>query len=92
MPEGTVLGVVTIELSVAELLTRLRFATIALAGMILLFVPILLFVLNRVYRPVVDAAENVEVAVLRASEGDFSARVPVKKTKPRLRSTPGSLR
>jgi diguanylate cyclase (GGDEF)-like protein len=76
--EGTVLGVVNIELSLSELLAQLSAATWTLAAAVVLFVLLLLWVLNRTYRPIVDAAEGVDAAVQRAADGDLSARVPEK--------------
>lgn len=73
--EGTVLGVVTIMLSVADILAQAQRALALLAVTILLFAPMLVYVLWRLYQPVVDAAEGVERAVARAGEGDFSIRV-----------------
>jgi diguanylate cyclase (GGDEF)-like protein len=75
VPEGTVLGAVTIRIGVGDILARATWASLTLGAIILLFVPILLYLFNRLYRPIVRAAEEVETAVARAGDGDFTSRV-----------------
>jgi diguanylate cyclase (GGDEF)-like protein len=76
VPEGTVLGAVTIRIGVSDILARSYWASLTLGAIILLFVPVLLYLMNRLYRPIVRAAEGVEIAVSRAGDGDFTTRVP----------------
>jgi len=75
VPEGTVLGAVTIRIGISNTLDRSYWASLTLAAIILLFVPLLLYLINRLYRPIIRAAEGVESAVARAGDGDFTTRV-----------------
>ncbi len=73
--EGTVLGAVTIELSLAELK---RQALITVAGIVVtvaFFSILAILAVRRLIRPVGDTAQAVEKAVHRALKGDFKGRV-----------------
>jgi len=73
--EGTVLGAVTMELSLAELK---RQALITVTGIVLtvaLFSLLAILAVRRLIRPVGDTAQAVEKAVQRALKGDFKGRV-----------------
>ena len=76
--EGTVLGAVTITMSIQHLkrnaLITMSLMTLAVA----LFSLITLLVLLRLTRPIASTAREVERAVRRAIDGDFSSRVEVK--------------
>ena len=76
VPEGTVLGAVNIRIGVDDILARSFWASLTLGAIILLFVPVLLYLVNRLYRPIVRATEGVEKAVALAGNGDFTTRVP----------------
>jgi len=73
--EATVLGAVTIELSLAELK---RQALITVTGIVLtvaLFSLLAILAVRRLICPVGDTAQAVEKAVQRALKGDFKGRV-----------------
>jgi len=73
--EATVLGAVTIELSLAELK---RQALITVTGIVLtvaLFSLLAILAVRRLISPVGDTAQAVEKAVQRALKGDFKGRV-----------------
>lgn len=76
--EGTVLGAVTITMSIQHLkrnaLITMGLMTLAVA----LFSLVTLLVLLRLTRPIASTAREVERAVRRAIDGDFSSRVEVK--------------
>lgn len=73
--EGTVLGAVTIELSLEEL-KRKALLTVALIILAVAGVSILaILAVRRLIRPVGDTAQALEVAVQRALRGDFKGRV-----------------
>ena len=76
--EGTVLGAVTITMSIQHLkrnaLITMSLMTLAVA----LFSLITLLVLLRLTRPIASTAREVERAVRHAIDGDFSSRVEVK--------------
>lgn len=75
VPEGTVLGAVTIELSLAEIK---RQAFLAIASILLTVVAISLAALwlaRRIILPVGNTAQAVEKTVQRALRGDFKGRL-----------------
>lgn len=76
--EGSVLGAVTITMSIQHLkrnaLITMGLMTLAVA----LFSLVTLLVLLRLTRPIASTAREVERAVRRAIDGDFSSRVEVK--------------
>lgn len=76
--EGTVLGAVTITMSIQHLkrnaLITMGLMTLAVA----LFSLVTLLVLLRLTRPIASTAREVERAVRRAIDGDFSSHVEVK--------------
>ena len=75
--DGDVLGVVTIEISLAET-RKLALTWVAiLVGIAGFFTIATLYLIRRQYQPVAEVALNVESAVTRAAGGDFGARLPV---------------
>ena len=75
--EGDVLGVVTLEISLAET-RKLALTWVAILVSIAGFFTIAtLFLIRRQYQPMAEVAMNVETAVRRAAAGDFGMRLPV---------------
>ncbi len=79
VPEGTLLGTVTLELD----LTRQRFASFKYTGGIVAFliafaIP-LAYSLRRVLLPIVDATVELHEVVGKAEQGDFSGRLAVRR-------------
>jgi len=73
--EGTVLGAVTLEISIAELK---RQALTTVAGVVIVmgvFLLLAILALQRVIRPVGETAHEVEETVKRAMAGDFRGRL-----------------
>ena len=75
VPEGTVLGVVALELD----LTRQRSAavkyTAAIVSLLLVFAFPLAYFLRRLLLPIVDATLEIHTVVSKAEQGDFSGRL-----------------
>ena len=76
--EGTVLGAVTITMSI-EQIKRKAITTLALmVGAVALFCFITFLVLRRLTYPIVETATHVERAVHRALDGDFTSQIQVR--------------
>ena len=75
VPEGTVLGAVTMTLSINDLRQKALFTVAGIAGVVTIFSVLLILLARRLLRPISDTAHAVEVAVHRALEGDFKAHV-----------------
>lgn len=73
--EGTVLGAVTIELSLEELKRNALFTVAVIILTVALFSLLAIFAVCRLIGPVGDTAQAVERAVQRALRGDFKGRV-----------------
>ncbi|MBF0368594.1 MAG: diguanylate cyclase [Magnetococcales bacterium] len=72
---GTVLGAITIHLSMAPLKTQ-ALTTIALMSLlVVVFSTLFTFFFRRQVTPVVETAVEMQKAVSRAKDGDFSGRV-----------------
>ena len=75
VPEGTVLGIVDLELD----LTRQRSAAVRYTGgivaILLLFAILLAYFLRRLLVPIVDATLEIHAVVSKAEQGDFSGRL-----------------
>jgi GGDEF domain-containing protein/HAMP domain-containing protein len=76
--DGSVLGAVTITMSIQHLKRNALVTLSLMIGAVALFSLITLVVLLRLTRPIVSTAKEVEVAVHRAIDGDFSSRVEVR--------------
>ncbi len=75
VPEGTVLGAVTMEISIAEL-KRQALMTIAGVTVVLSLLSLLaMLAVRRLIRPVGDTAHAVEKAVKKALRGDFKSHL-----------------
>ena len=77
--EGTVLGAVSMTMSVEALREKAIYTVSGMVGAVSLFVLLLLLLLRRLLRPISETAHAVEVAVQQALRGDFKGHV-VKQT------------
>ncbi len=77
VPEGSVLGAVTLLVSVGGLKSKAMLTVAGIGGTVALFATIAFFLIRRLIRPIAATAENVEIAVQRALNGDFKAKVEV---------------
>lgn len=75
VPEGAVLGAVTMEMSIADLKERALMTVAGLVAMVALFALLAIALVRRIIRPVGEAARDVEVAVQRALKGDFKSQI-----------------
>jgi diguanylate cyclase (GGDEF)-like protein len=73
--EGTVLGAVTMSMSVDNLKIQAILTVCSIVGIVIIFMSLAFFVIRRIIRPVTETAFNVEEAVQRALRGDFKAEV-----------------
>ncbi len=75
VPEGTVLGAVTLEVSIDDMKRR-ALMTVAVVALVLIgFAALALMLLTRLLRPVGHTARAVEQAVTSAMNGDFKTRL-----------------
>ena len=75
VPEGTVLGAVTLSASVHSLRSAALFTLAALVGVVLIFAAISLLFLRYLLQPLVTTTREIEYAVYQAQKGNFSIRV-----------------
>jgi len=75
VPINTVLGAVTLTLSVDNLKSAATEFISILVGLMLLAAVVLVLGIRRMLRPLVTAAEGTQRLVQRASEGDFSGQI-----------------
>ncbi len=75
VPEGAVLGAVTMEMSIADLKARALMTVFGLVAVVALFALLAIALVRRIIRPVGEAARDVEVAVQRALKGDFKGQI-----------------
>ncbi len=75
VPVGTVLGAVTISVSIGGLKQQAMLTVAGVAGTIAAFTLLTFVLIRRTIRPVSVTAEHVEGAVQRALRGDFKAHV-----------------
>ncbi|MBI4985297.1 MAG: diguanylate cyclase [Rhodocyclales bacterium] len=76
--EGTVLGAVTISMSIDHLKRKAIITLSLMVAAVTLFSIVAFFLLRRLTYPIVETATNVERAVHRAIEGDFKSQVVVR--------------
>lgn len=75
VPEGSVLGAVTLTASIKHMRTAALLTIVVLVGATALFSVISLLFLRRLLQPLVTTANEIEQAVRQAKAGDFSVRV-----------------
>ncbi|HLN25487.1 MAG TPA: diguanylate cyclase [Patescibacteria group bacterium] len=73
--EGSVLGAVTMQVSIGNLKRTAVLTVAGLVGMVTLFAGISLLLIRRLIGPISVTASNVEHSVRRALRGDFKAQV-----------------
>lgn len=73
--EGTVLGAVTMTMSIDNLRNKALLTVAGITGAVTVFALLLVLLLRRLLRPISETASAVEHAVQRALEGDFKAQV-----------------
>lgn len=78
VPEGTVLGAVSMTMSLSALKEKALFTVAGIATAVTLFALGLILLLRRQLKPISDTAWAVEEAVQRALRGDFKAHVEKK--------------
>jgi len=78
VPEGTVLGAVSMSMSVDALKEKALLTVAGIAGAVTLFALLMIVLLRRLLRPISDTANAVEEAVQRALRGDFQAHVEIR--------------
>ena len=76
--DGTVLGAVTITMSIENLRRNALLTLSMMVGAVIVFSLVTMVLLRRLTQPIVSTARDVERAVHRAIEGDFESRVEVK--------------
>ena len=76
--EGTVLGAVTITMSIEHLKQKAIMTLALMVGAVSLFSFATFFLLRRLTYPIVETATHVEKAVQRAIGGDFKSQVVVR--------------
>lgn len=75
VPEGAVLGAVTLTASIAHLRTTALLTVLLLAAATIIMSLVSLLFLRRLLQPLVTTAREIEQAVKKAQCGDFSVRV-----------------
>jgi diguanylate cyclase (GGDEF)-like protein len=75
VPEGTVLGAVTLTTSIATLRNDALLTVGIMMAVIALFAVVLVFSFRRMTNPLVRTAQEVQDAVEHATKGDFSIRI-----------------
>ncbi len=88
--EGTVLGAVTITMSIDHLKRKAILTLSLMVGAVTLFSLATFFLLRRLTYPIVETATHVEDAVHRALEGDFKSQIVV-RTKDEIGQIAGEL-
>jgi diguanylate cyclase (GGDEF)-like protein len=72
---GTVLGTITLHISLAEQREQALTTVLVLSSVVLLFLTVTLFFARRMMQPLIDTADSVRQVVAGAREGDFSPRI-----------------
>lgn len=72
---GSVLGVITITLSMDQLQRKALFTIVVMAIMVALFAGLAMFLIRRQITPLIDTAQGVQQVVERAGNGDFRGRI-----------------
>lgn len=73
--EGTVLGVITISMSMSEMLRSAYQTSAVMVLAIVLFMLVMLWFFRRLVKPVITTAQDVQETVERAIQGDFHANI-----------------
>lgn len=73
--EGTVLGAITISMSMSEMLRSAYVTSAVMVLAIVFFMLVMLWFFRRLVRPVITTAQDVQETVERAIQGDFHANI-----------------
>ena len=77
VPEGSINGAVTLGFSLEDMRKAEMLSIAPIVFLLLLFGLILGYFLKRLFRPMVETAENMKSVVERAGKGDFSGRITI---------------
>ena len=75
VPDGSVLGAVTLSMSIAGIKFKAMATIAGIVGTVAMFAVITFMLIRRMIRPIATTANDVEHAVQRALRGDFKATV-----------------
>jgi diguanylate cyclase (GGDEF)-like protein len=73
--EGTVLGAVTMSMSISAIRNKALLAVTGIVAVVLVFSMLLLILMRRLFKPISSTARAVERAVHKAIEGDFKSHI-----------------
>lgn len=73
--EGTVLGAVTMSMSISAIRNKALLAVTSIVAVVLAFAVLLMVLMRRLFNPISSTARAVEVAVHKAIEGDFKSHI-----------------
>ena len=73
--EGTVLGAITVSVSMTDMMSSAYQTAAVMALVIVAFMLVVLFFFRRLLRPVIATARDVQETVRRAIQGDFQATI-----------------
>lgn len=75
VPEGTVLGAVTMTMSIDALRSKALLTVAGITGAVTLFALLMVLLMRRLLHPISETAIAVENAVQQALNGDFKAKI-----------------
>jgi diguanylate cyclase (GGDEF)-like protein len=75
VPEGTVLGAVTVTMSIGHLKDNAVFVSAVMVGAVAFFMVLMLFFFRRLVSPMITTANDVQEVVGNAIQGDFRGSV-----------------
>ena len=88
--EGTVLGAVSMSMSIEALRDKALITVAGVGGAVTLFALMLILLMRRLLRPISETAHAVENAVQKALQGDFKSQV-VQKTNDEIGQIAGDM-
>ncbi|MBY0575908.1 MAG: diguanylate cyclase [Gallionellaceae bacterium] len=75
VPEGAVLGVVTVTMSIGHLKDNAVFVSATMVAAVAFFMGLMLYFFRRLVKPMITTANDVQDAVSQAINGDFHANI-----------------
>lgn len=76
--QGDVLGAISITTSIAHLKESALWTIAIISAIVMFFAIITIFFFRRLFKPLVETAENVQIAVKRARDGKFDMKLHAK--------------
>jgi len=73
--EGTVLGAVTMSMSISAIRSKALLAVTGIGAVVLVFAVLLMVLMRRLFKPISSTARAVERAVHKAIEGNFQSHI-----------------